>query len=71
MRNIKSLVKDEDGGAILSVCLGGMCSCVGCCEWILTDVLAIFAPACSSAIGAGFRDVLSFVSTWLANCLTA
>ena len=69
MRNIKSLIKDDDAivGATSFVVLGAIASFGGCIEHIALEAAIITCPAISSAIGATLRNVCA----WMANILTA
>ena len=73
MRNIKSLIKDDDAIIGLSAFTGiaFISSVGGCIEHLILNAAIITCPAFSSAIGATIRDILSVASTWCANILTA
>ena len=74
MRNTKSLIENEDagaiGGTIFSI-LGITTAICGGIEQCILVPIAICAPAISSAIGACSGNVLDIIRTYFANCLTA
>ena len=71
MRNTKSLIEDDDGGATSFIVLGAVASVGGIIEQCILVPIAICAPVISSAIGAGSGNVLDIIRTYFANILTA
>ena len=69
MRNIRSLIKDDDAmcGSIAFLSVGGIASTVGICESCRVVVASLLYPAISSTIGSAFGSLC----TWMANILTA
>ena len=71
MRNIKSLIKDDDAGA-LSFCGLGICgSILGVVEVCTLHVATLCCPTISSLVGGSIGKIWGIAHTWFANCITA
>ena len=73
MRNIRSLIKDDDAmaGGLTFIGVGCVASALGCLEMWRVLATSLCYPIISSMCGASIRNILSGASTLLANCLTA